>query len=226
MKFLESGLVLARRALSLAANDRQRYWVHFQVLRRLNDFSQFQRMLDYLSANVSDFPAPAEGQNSFQLQCYCYRAIAHSATGNQPDAINELRALLDLARGNAELEGKFGEILGLFYQWSNDSSSAIELFEWVAQNYPTHSWANIGRLELAIQKFKAGDLAAAEKLSDNIISGLAENAKMVWMQRIYWGAVYLRGCCLQAQGGDGTGLKQLALSKVPGLDMQQRLHSR
>ena len=80
-------------------------------------------------------------------------------------------------------------------------------------------------MELAIQRFNAGEFAAARKLTDDITNVLPENHKMVWIRELYWGAVYLRGCCLQAQGGDGTGLKQLALSKVPAMRIQNRLRT-
>jgi len=49
---------------------------------------------------------------------------------------------------------------------------------------------------------------------------------MPWIQRTYWSAVYLRGCCLQAQGQtqDGAALKQLPMSKFPALTIQKRLN--
>jgi hypothetical protein len=80
-------------------------------------------------------------------------------------------------------------------------------------------------LELAIQRFNTGDYVAAQKLTEDITNALRENARLSWIRAVYWQAVYLRGCCLQAQGGDGNALKQLATSKVPDLGIQQRLHA-
>jgi tetratricopeptide (TPR) repeat protein len=210
----------------VAATDRERYWVHFQVLRRMADFGQFQRIINYVAANTNDFPAPAAGQDSFQLQCYCYKAIALASTGHREEVINQVRGLLDLVPGDHELEAKFSEILGMYYEGANDTASATQLFVWAAENYPTHPWSNIGRLELAIQKYNAKDYPAAQKLTDDITNTLPENSRMVWIQKMYWGAVYLRGACLAAQGNTqaGEALKQTALSKCPGLNIQSRLH--
>ena len=70
--------------------------------------------------------------------------------------------------------------------------------------------------------------AAAQKLADEITNTLPENAKMRWVHKIYWGAVYLRGCCLQAQGdvSAANSLKQSALSKEPRLDIQNRVRAK
>jgi outer membrane protein assembly factor BamD (BamD/ComL family) len=102
---------------------------------------------------------------------------------------------------------------------------AAQLFEAAAQKYPTYSWSNIGRLELAVQKFNAGDFAGAKKLADDITNTLPEKSKMTWIREIYWGAVYMRGSCLQAQGQTQPAavLKQLAMSKFPDLNIQRRL---
>jgi hypothetical protein len=81
-------------------------------------------------------------------------------------------------------------------------------------------------LELAIKAFNAKDFAGARKLTDDITNALPEKNWMQWVRQTYWGAVYLRGCCLQAQGQtqDGAALKQLATSKFPALTIQKRLN--
>ncbi len=107
----------------------------------------------------------------------------------------------------------------------SDRATAAGLFEWAANKYPSHPWANIGRLEQAIQRFNAGDYAGAQKLTEAITSALKEDDKMVWLRRLYWEAVYLRGCCLQAAGntGEGERLKQTALGKCPDVRVPKRV---
>jgi len=68
-------------------------------------------------------------------------------------------------------------------------------------------------------------IATAQKLTEDITNALRESDKMDWIRRLYWEAVYLRGCCLQAQGGDGNMLKQSAISQIPDLHIQQRLRT-
>ncbi len=110
----------------------------------------------------------------------------------------------------------------------SDRATAAGLFEWAANKYPSHPWANIGRLEQAIQRFNAGDYAAAQKLTEAITNALKEDDKMVWLRRLYWEAVYLRGCCLQAAGNaeEGERLKQAALGKAPDMQLQNRLRAK
>jgi tetratricopeptide (TPR) repeat protein len=59
LRFYENGLSLAQRALTLASNAGQRSLIHFRVLRRMNDFDQYQRIVDYFATNVGDFPGPS-----------------------------------------------------------------------------------------------------------------------------------------------------------------------
>jgi len=226
--FLERGLTLAQRALTSTTDPAQRALIQFRILRRMTDFGQYQRMLDYLGANAAEFPGPSADPNSDDnhLQCYAYQAIALHWSGDAPGAEALFTGLLDRAQGNAELEGKFGEDLAhLYEQQSSDNPAAFQLFEWVARKYPSHQWANFGRLELAVQAFNSGSFTNALKLTDDITNGLPQTSKMAWIQKTYWGAVYLRGCCLQAQGQtqDGAALKQLAASQCPALTIQTRL---
>jgi hypothetical protein len=137
-----------------------------------------------------------------------------------------MQTLLEQVHGDPELEIRFSEDLGQMYDWSNDYGSAAELFEGIALKYPSHPWANFGRLKLAIHKFNAGDFAESMKLTEEIMHNLPENSKRGWTRWMYWSAVYLRGCCLQTQGGDGNSLKQTALEKYPGLGIQQELRAR
>jgi tetratricopeptide (TPR) repeat protein len=223
--FLEGGLRLAQQTLRLTPDIHQRSLIHYQILRRMNDFAWYQRMLDYFTAHASDLANADSSPDDYQLQCRCYKAMAVVSTGHRQQGLDELHELLDQAQANPELEAKFAEILAIYYNTPTERATALELFEWAAQKYPAHPWVNIGRLDLAIQRFNAGDYTAAQKLTDDITNALSENAKMSWIRATYWGAVYLRGCCVQAKGGDGTGLKQLALSKVPGLRIQNRLRT-
>jgi hypothetical protein len=133
--------------------------------------------------------------------------------------------LLDRAQGNAELEGSFGEDLALLYQRYSDLGPASQLFGWVIQKYPSHPWASLGRLVFAIQSFNKGDFTTARKLADDITNGLPEKSWMDWIRITYWSGVYIRGCCLAAQGNasDGSSLKTLALSKSPDLPVQRYL---
>jgi len=223
---LERGLVLAQRALGVATEPQQRYAVHYQVLRRLCDFGQYQRMLDYVDANASDFPATVSGRDKNQLQSYCYEAMALNALGHHQEAVTLLGELLDQVQGNTDLEMEVMEDMGLFYSWSNDSASAAQLFALATQTHPSHPWASIGRLELAVQAFNGKDYAGAQKLADDIINALPENSDRTWIRERHWDAVYLSGCCLDAQGQtqEGAKLKQLAMSKFPALNIQDRLH--
>jgi TolA-binding protein len=228
LTFLESGFALAHQALLSTSDPAQRALIHFRMVRRMTDVHQFQRILDHLEANASEFPGldADSSSDANHLECYGYKALALYGTTNQQDAVALLDALLIRAQGNADLEGKFGENLAILNQ-SNDSAAAAQLFQWVAQKYPSHPWASFGRLQLAIQAFNRRDFAAARKLTDDVINGLPERTKSVWIQRAYWGAIYLRGCCLQSQGltQDGAALKQLAMTKVPTLSIQGRLNS-
>jgi TolA-binding protein len=225
--FLKNGLALAQQTLSSTTDTGQRALIQFRMLRRMTDFGQYQQMLSYLATDPAEFPGPSADPNSDgnHLQCYAYQAIALRWTGKEPDAATLLGALLDRAQGNAQLEGKFGEDLAALYQATN-SAAAFQLFAWVAQNFPSHQWANVGRLELAIQTFNGKDFAGAMKLTDDVTNGLPEKSRMPWIQRTYWGAVYLRGSCLQAQGQiqEGAALKQLAMSKFPALTIQKKLN--
>jgi tetratricopeptide (TPR) repeat protein len=185
-------------------------------------------MLNYLGANATEFPGLAADTNSdaHHLQCYGYQAIALYRSGNQQDGLALLADLLDRAHGNADLEAKFGENLASLSR-SMDAEAADQLFAWVMQKFPSHPYASFGRLELAIRAFNTGDVAGAMKLANDIINALPEKTKMPWIQKVYWSAVYLRGCCLQAQGQaqQGATLKQLAMSKFPALTIQKRLNS-
>jgi hypothetical protein len=225
--FLESGLSLARQMLASTTDPAQRALIEYRVLRRLCDFDQHQRTLDYLAANAADFPGPNADPNSDNnhLQCYFYKALALYGTTNQESAITLMAELLDRAQGNAELEGSFGEDLALLYQRYSDLGPASQLFGWVIQKYPSHPWASLGRLVFAIQSFNKGDFTTARKLADDITNGLPEKSWMDWIRITYWSGVYIRGCCLAAQGNasDGSSLKTLALSKSPDLPVQRYL---
>jgi TolA-binding protein len=226
VRFLENGLSLAQQALNSTTDPAQRALIQYRMLNRMNDFSQYQRILGYFKANATEFPGPGADPNSDEnhLQCYAYQAMAFRWTGDEPDATTLLEGALDRAQGNAQLEGEFGEYLAVLCKGTN-SPAALQLFEWVAQKYPSHKWANVGRLQLAIQAFNSGNFANALKLTDDITNGLTQNSKLQWIQNIYWSAVYLRGACLQAQGQtqDGAALEQLATSQFPELDIQTRL---
>ncbi len=65
-------------------------------------------------------------------------------------------------------------------------------------------------------------------MTEDITNALKEDDKMVWLRRLYWEAVYLRGCCLQAAGntGEGERLKQAALGKAPEMQLQNRLRAK
>jgi TolA-binding protein len=220
-QFLASGLTLARNALGVASDSAVHSLIHFRVLRRLTDFQLYQKAIDYFTGNIGDLADNNSRPDDYQLQCRCYRAIALASLGQKQQAMEEIRDLMDRAQANPELEAKFAEILAIY----SDKSAATELFEWAANKYPSHPWVNIGRLELAVQKYNAGDCAAAQKLAADIINSLRENHKMAWIHRLYWEAVYLRGCCLQTQGKieEGAQLKQTAFEKSPDLPIQNRL---
>ncbi len=108
--------------------------------------AQSQRMIEYFTANAGDLTDDSIA-DEYQLQCRCYRAMALAALGQRQPATDEIRDLLDRAQGHAELEAKFAEILALY----SDRATAAGLYEWVANKYPSHPWANIGRLEQAIR---------------------------------------------------------------------------
>ncbi len=223
--YLESSLPLARSALGVASD---RSLIHFRVLRRLFDFAQYQRVIDYFAANASDLVDTDSPPNDYQLESRCYKAMALASTGHREQALDELRELLDQAHASPDSEANIAGLLGLYYNTPKDRATAAEFFEWAARKYPDHPWANLSRLELAIQRFNAGDYAAAQKLTDDITNSLGENSKMSWIRATYWGAVYLRGCCLQLQGNTGKAaeLKQLALTKTPDLRIQDRLRTK
>jgi hypothetical protein len=147
-------------------------------------------------------------------------------TGQRQQGMDELRELLDLAQTNPDLGPTFAGLLGALSNVTHDNAAAADFFEWAARKYPDHPWASFGRLELAIQRFNAGDYAAAQKLTEDVTNAVGENSRMPWIYRMYWEAVYLRGCCLQAQGqpDQGSGLKELAKSRYPKLQLQRRLH--
>ncbi len=226
--FLEGGIARAQQALASTSDPARRSLIHYWVLGRMASFNQWHRMLNYLAANTAEFPGlttdPISDDN--HLQCYASMAIALSGVGKPQEATALLAELLTRAEGNAQLEGKFGEDLALLSQSSN-TDSANQLFAWVTQKYPSHPWANIGRLTFAIQAFNTKDYAGALKLTEDITNALPEKNWMEWVRRTYWSAVYLRGCCLQAQGQlqQGAALKQLAMAKFPNLNLQNRLHS-
>jgi len=232
--FLDKGLPLARQALTSVTDPAERALIHYRILRRMTDLDEYQRMLIHLGTYAAEFPGPAADANSddYHLQCYAYKAIALYATGKQEDAAALLTGLLDRAQGNAALEGKFVEDLALLYQ-SRNNAAATQLFGSMIEKYPSHPWANISRLELAIQAFNRGDFAGARKLTEDITNALPERSQMEWMQKMewmlktYWSAVYLRGCCVQAQGQtqQGATLKQLAMGKFPAMDIQGKLNS-
>jgi tetratricopeptide (TPR) repeat protein len=225
-RFLERGFALVPRALAVAPNTHERYMVHFNYLKHLVYFNLPQRTLDWLNANPADFPGTPATTDALGLGCYGYKALAFNALGKRQDAISLLETLLEQVQGDPDQEIRFGECLAQFYDWAHDNASATELFEAMALKYPTHPWASFGRLKVAIHKFRGGDATGAMKLTEDIIHSLPENSKRGWMRSVYWGAVYLRGCCLQAQGADGNSLKQAALKKVPDLRIQQELRAR
>ncbi len=225
-QFLERGLSQVPRALATALGSRERYLVHFNVLKHLSYFGPPQRTLDWFSAHPVDLPYDPTTTDVLGLQCYAYKAFALTALGKTPDAMALMRQLLDQVNGNPELEIKFSEDLGLLYEWSGDNASAAPFFEAIALKYPSHPWASLGRLTLAVQKFNAGDFGESIKICDDITSHLPENSKLRLIRSTYWSAVYVKGCALQAQGTDGSALKQAALRKVPDLSIQYGLHTR
>ncbi len=225
-KFLASGFLLARQALQVTARPQDRYLIHFRVLRRMMDFDQWQQTLDYFHTYASDFSTTDDIPDDNTYQCYWYKALALVRTGNVPAALDAFQWLADQENGRPELQAVTATTIGMVNGWQFGKTNAMPIFEAVAQKYPTHPWANLGRLQLAIQKFKAGDFPAAKKLTDDITSTLPENAKMNWIHNLYWSAVYLRGRCLQAQGdvSGGNSLKQVALGKAPHMSIQQQLN--
>ncbi len=223
-QFLDRGIGLAVHDLAFTPGSHERCRIHYNVLNKLSYFNEPQRTLDWFRTNSSDLPDTPSTTDVLGLQCYAYKAFALSALGKLPDAMALMQELLDQVNGNPELEIKFSEVLGGIYEWSSDSASAATLFEAVALKYPSHEWANLGRLKLAIQKFNAGDFAGAIKLTEDITNYLPENSKRGFIRWMYWSAVYLRGCCPQAQGVDGDSLKQTALKNFPDLQIQHELH--
>jgi tetratricopeptide (TPR) repeat protein len=226
-KFLASGLSLARQALQRAATPPDRYLIHFRVLRRMADFEQSQQTLDHFQTYAGDFSATDDTPDDYKYQCYWYKALALVGTGNKQAALDAFQWLADQEKGRPQLQARTDETIG-FLNWQSANTNAVPILEAVARKFPTHPWANMGRLELAIARFNVGDFAAAQKLADEITNTLPENAKMRWVHKIYWGAVYLRGCCLQAQGdvSAANSLKQSALSKEPRLDIQNRVRAK
>jgi tetratricopeptide (TPR) repeat protein len=226
LQFLDRGFAQVPQALATAVDSRERYLVHFNLLKHVSYFNQPQRTLDWFSTHGDELPVTPSTTDILGLQCYAYKAFALSALGKSQEAMALMQELLDQVHGSPELEVKFNEDIGLIYEWSSDSVSAAPFFEAIALKYPSHPWANFGRLKLAIQKFNAADFAGSIKLTEDITNYLPENSKRGWMRRLYWSAVYVRGCCLQAQGADGDSLKQAALKKAPGLTIQRELHMR
>ena len=225
--FLEGGLRLAQQTLKATADVHQRSLIHFHAMRRLFDFAQYQRIVDYFTANAGDMANADTTPDNYQLQCQVFKAMALIYTGQRQQGMDELRELFDQVQANPDLGPDFAGVLGCFYNAAHDNAAATELFEWAARKYPDHEWASFGRLKLAIQEFNAGDYAAAQKLTEEITNVARENSRLQWLQRMYWETVYVRGCCLQAQGhaDEGASLKQLAKSRYPGLQIQDRLHS-
>lgn len=225
-QFLERGLLQVPHALATAPSSRERYLVHFTVLKHLSYFGKPQRTLNWFVAHSDDLPDSPTTTDVLGLQCYAYKAFAFAALGKMQEAMVLMQSLLDQADGRPELEVKFSESLAQLYEYSNDSVSAASFFEAIMLKYPSHPWANIGRLKFAIQKFNSGDFTGAKKLTEDMTSYLPENSKRGYIKWMYWSAAYLRGCCLQAQGLDGDNLKQAALSKVPNLHIERELHKR
>jgi tetratricopeptide (TPR) repeat protein len=225
-QFLERGLSQVSHALATAPGSRERYQIHFNVLKHLSYYGHPQRTLDWFSANPVDLPDSPMTTDVLGLQCYAYKAFALSALKRTADAMALMQELLDQVDGNPELEIKFTTDLGQMYEWSSDNASAAPFFEAIALKYPSHEWANLGRLRLAIQKFNAGDFAGAIKLTEDITSYLPDNSKRGFIKWLYWSAVYVRGCCLQAQGLNGDSLMQMALTRIPNLAIQRELHKR
>jgi hypothetical protein len=225
-KFLARGLALAQQALQRSATPQDRYLIHFRVLRRMMDFDRWPQTLDYFQTYAGDFSATDDSPDDYKYQCYWCKAFALVRTGNMPAALDAFQWLADQEQGHPQLQARTVETIGFVNAWQFGITNSAPIFEAVARKFPTHPWANYGRLELAIQKFNAGDFAAAKKLADDITNTMPENAKMGWIHRIYWSAVYLRGCCLQAQGNtsDGNSLKQMAQNKAPHLNIQQKLN--
>jgi len=222
--YLQNGLSLAQSALNLATTGQDRCLIHFRVLRRLFDFAQYQKVVDYFTAHAADIADPQLISDEYQLQCRGFKALALMYTGNRQQALDELGELLDESQADRTLGPSFAGLLGFHYNTPADKATATEFFEWAARKYPDHPWANFGRLELAIDRYNAGDFAAAQKLAEQVTNAVRSNSRMSWVREMYWGAIYLRGCCLEAQGIDGKPLKQTAMAQVPSLPIQQRLN--
>ena len=226
-KFVTSGFSLAKQALQRAATPQDRYLIHFRVLPCMIDFDLWQQTVDYFQVYASDFAPTDDTPDDYKFQCYWCKALALVRTGNMLGALEAFQWLADQEQGHPQLQARTVETIGVLHSWETGGTNSAAIFEALVRKFPTHPWANLGRLEMAIRRFNAGDFAAAKRLADDITNTMPENSKMAWIHRVYWSAVYLRGRCLQAQGdvSGGNSLKQLALNKAPRLNIQQRLNA-
>jgi tetratricopeptide (TPR) repeat protein len=224
---LERGLALAQQSVNLTSDVHQRCVIHFRAIQRLFAFGQYQRLIDYFSANTGDLMDGDFAPDGHQLQSRCYEAMALASTGHRQQALDQLYELLDQTQANPEMGANVAGIIGQCYSAPATAGVATEFFELAARKYPNQPWANFSRVELAIQRFNAGDYTAAQKLAEEVVNVARENLKVQWVRTTYWAAVYLRGCCMQAQGNADAAaqLKQLALAKCPNLQIQDRLHT-
>jgi tetratricopeptide (TPR) repeat protein len=224
-RFLASGLNLASQALARTTDPDGRYEIHYRVLRRLSDFGRSQDVLDYFTANSNDLGSiPTDGGAS-AYGCVYFKAVALYGAGRTDEAKAQFDWLLHRVTGHAELETVVGSVLAVVQMQTAQAPAATALFEGVAERYPTHPWANLGRLYLAADKYKQGDVGTSLKRAQEIIATSSGTDKTVWVRKTYWSAVYIRGACLKAQGEleQGVASMQEALSHGPDLEVLQRL---
>ena len=220
--FLEKGIMLAGQSLSATTDPSLRCLIHFRVLRRLCDFGQLQRVLEYFAANNNDFPPISQNPSDNAWFCVYFKALALYGVGQQSEAGNQLQSLLDQVVGNSKLEAAFAEMLGYLTMTGTNTQAGIQLLQTVANKYPSHPWINLGRLQLAAYRFNQGDQAGALALADEIISSTSADNKSTSIRQTHWSAVYIRGRCLQLQGDVhlGQALIQSALAQIPGTQIQ------
>jgi tetratricopeptide (TPR) repeat protein len=215
-RFLESGVALAAQELARTSAPEKRYKIHFHVLRRLSDVGAPQQVLDYFAAHSDDFGAPEAKESEAVYSCMYFKAVALHGSGRKKEGMQEFELLLRRIEGQPKLEAIIGSVYGLFLLGAKEQEADALLAE-IAERFPTHPWANIGRLELAIRNFQRGDISNALSLVEAIIATSSGSAKMQWEQTLYWSAVYGRGLCLKAQGKylDGEKLMQEASQQIP-----------
>jgi tetratricopeptide (TPR) repeat protein len=179
-RFLESGVTLGMKALAITSDVNARIQIHHRIVRRLNDFDEFDRILGYIAQHGSDFSRATEASKNLKAEIMVFYALAQARNGDRKAALETARSVFQSAASDPACGAMLGYFVYRFLETVGDKPTALAFGVWVDENFPNGMWANAVRLNLARTAYAGGDYSKAKLLLETVIATGADRSKMQW----------------------------------------------